>query len=114
MPLSFITLHARDIEVTASFYRPLGLDFVEERHGSGPLHLASETAGLALEIYPAEKVYGDGVLLGFEVEDLKDCRNRLAAAGVTIISDITNRNGFLRFIAQDADGRRVLVSQNSN
>jgi predicted enzyme related to lactoylglutathione lyase len=114
MPLSFITLHARDVDITATLYRLLGLDFVEERHGSGPLHLATETAGLALEIYPAEKVEGGGVLLGFEVEDLQDCRNRLADAGVKITSDIAERHGFLRFIAQDADGRRVMVSQVSS
>ena len=111
MPLKFITLHARDIEETATIYRLLGLRFVEERHGTGPLHLATETAGLALEIYPSEAVARDGLLLGFEVDDLRDCRDRLAAAGVTIASDIAERHGLLRFIAQDADGRRVLVSQ---
>lgn len=113
MPLNFITLQARDIDKTATLYRLLGLDFVEERHGTGPRHLATETAGLALEIYPGEPVAGDGLLLGFNVEDLQDCRDRLAAACVTIASDVAERQGLLRLIALDADGRRVLVFQRS-
>jgi len=111
MQLNFITLLARDIHDTAVLYRFLGLKFEEEQHGSGPLHLASETNGLTLEIYPAESASGDGILLGFEVEDLCTCRDQLTAAGVKIASNIAEHNGLLRFIAHDADGRRVLVSQ---
>jgi lactoylglutathione lyase len=111
MSLNFITLYARDIQETATCYRILGLDFVEEQHGKGPRHLATRTAGLTLEIYPCETTIVDGFLLGFEVEDLRECRDRLAAAGVKITSEIAERHGFWRFIAQDADWRRVLVSQ---
>lgn len=111
MSLNFITIYARDIHKTATLYRLLGLEFLEEQHGNGPLHLATEFAGLTLEIYPTDTVIGDGLLLGFEEEDLRKCRDRLSKAGVKIASEISEKNGLTRFVAMDADGRRVIISQ---
>jgi catechol 2,3-dioxygenase-like lactoylglutathione lyase family enzyme len=113
MALAFVTLYARRLEETAALYRLLGLEFVEERHGSGPLHLAAMTSGLALEIYPGEEVDCAGLLLGFEVADLNDVREMLIAAGIRLHTDIAEPHGVRRLIALDADGRRVMVTQSA-
>ena len=47
-----IVLYARDPVVTRQFYETVGLDFVEETHGDGPVHYACDFQGIALEIYP--------------------------------------------------------------
>ena len=113
MSLNFMTLYARNVDETATLYRLLGMEFVTERHESGPVHLAAEMAGFALEIYPGEDVGCPGLLLGFEVADLHVFRERLIEAEIRIQSDISECQGIRRLIALDADGRRALVTQSS-
>lgn len=47
-----IVFYALDPAVTRKFYETLGLAFVQERHGKGPVHFACDFQGLVLEIYP--------------------------------------------------------------
>ena len=47
-----IVLYARDPVATRQFYETVGLAFVEEKHGEGPVHYAHAFPGLVLEIYP--------------------------------------------------------------
>lgn len=111
MSLAFLTLYAKHLEETAALYRILGMEFVEEQHGSGPVHLTATAAGIALEIYPGEGGNCPGLILGFESADLDDVRQRLLAAEIRLHADIAERHGLRRLIALDADGRRVLVTQ---
>lgn len=37
-----------------TFYQSLGLEFVEEKHGKGPVHYACESNGVVFEIYPGK------------------------------------------------------------
>jgi len=47
-----LVLYAHDLAVTRQFYELLGLGFVEERHGTGPIHFACAFEGFVLELYP--------------------------------------------------------------
>ncbi|MEK7546324.1 MAG: VOC family protein [Patescibacteria group bacterium] len=47
-----IVLYAKDPVATRQFYETVGLAFVEEKHGEGPVHYACDFQGMVLEIYP--------------------------------------------------------------
>lgn len=49
-----MVFYAKDPAATRQFYETIGLAFVEERHGDGPLHYACSFEGLILEIYPSK------------------------------------------------------------
>ena len=51
MPVALIRTH--DIEAAKTFFEAFGLTFVQEQHGSGPVHYACEVGGAVFEIYPA-------------------------------------------------------------
>ncbi|RWC58379.1 hypothetical protein [Mesorhizobium sp.] len=78
--LTFVTFFAQDIERTADVYRLLGLDFISEQHGAGPVHLACVSERLVLEIYPGEDVASPGVMVGLEVADLDQVRTKVLEA----------------------------------
>ncbi|MFC0038693.1 VOC family protein [Actinomadura rayongensis] len=65
--LSLIVLYTARAAECVAFYAALGLDFVPERHGTGPPHHAAVLPdGLVFEIYPASDGRGTGALrLGF-------------------------------------------------
>ena len=44
-----------ELEKTRAFFETLGLTFVEEKHGKGPVHYACERNGVVFEIYPQGK-----------------------------------------------------------
>lgn len=68
--LSLIVLRAINIEVSLAFYQALGVTFIQEQHGSGPVHYSCDLGGVILELYPAKpssssKVNTDKTMLGF-------------------------------------------------
>ncbi|WP_422040294.1 VOC family protein [Roseibium sp.] len=111
MMIKFITLYARDIHKTAKVYECLGANFDEEQHGEGPVHLACETNGQVLEIYPGLETSSRSALLGFEVTDLEQTKKNLENAGAVIIRDIAIVADALRLIASDPDGRELFVQE---
>jgi lactoylglutathione lyase len=85
---SFIVIRSFNLEGALSFYGALGLRFVQEQHGSGPVHYSSELNGVMLEIYPAQagaifepKAAGLN-MLGFRVTSLDDTLAKLQALGI--------------------------------
>lgn len=52
--MALLVLYAGRLEETRRFYAGLGLSFVEEQHGAGPVHHAATLAdGTVIELYPA-------------------------------------------------------------
>lgn len=50
-----VVLRCEDLATSLRFYERLGLSFVEEQHGGGPVHFASELpSGLVLELLGGE------------------------------------------------------------
>lgn len=109
---NLLVLRARDLERAEAFYRALGLEFVQHSHGTGPVHLTSETAGRVFEIYPL----GDNELptsstrIGFSVPAVDDTYQALLAAGGQNLSSPKNSPWGRRAVVVDPDGHRVEIS----
>ncbi|MEP5152099.1 VOC family protein [Planktotalea sp.] len=111
--LNFMTLFANDLETTADIYRALGLEFIGEKHGNGPFHLAHESDGLVLEIYHKPEARCDGMMLGFDVPDLKAAKTALLKTQAQLIKDIAQVDGTPRMILADPEGRQIYVRETS-
>lgn len=69
--LGLLVVRCRDVERSLSFYTAIGLSFVREQHGRGPVHHAATLdGGTVLELYPCgEKVSVGGLRMGIRVAD---------------------------------------------
>jgi hypothetical protein len=108
--LSLIVLRTTRMESLRVFYDAIGLTFVEEQHGTGPIHYACELDGVVIELYPTVLTETDSTMLGFNVESLDIVLANLQAAG--LLPDLpadTAEKGEYTF--QDPDGRRVQLTE---
>lgn len=55
MNLNLLVLRCRDIDHSRKFHEGLGLDFLEENHGTGPKRFSCNIVEMVLELYPAGK-----------------------------------------------------------
>lgn len=53
--MTVLVLRTSHMAATVEFFSRLGLTFVEEQHGEGPVHYACEKDGVVLEIYPPRR-----------------------------------------------------------
>ncbi len=53
--MSVFVIRTQEVERTREFFETLGLTFVQEQHGDGPVHFACEANGVVFEIYPTDK-----------------------------------------------------------
>jgi catechol 2,3-dioxygenase-like lactoylglutathione lyase family enzyme len=107
--LNLLVLKTHHLDRLKEFYSTLGLSFVEEKHGDGPLHLAAHVGDLVLELYPLPSDAGladASTRLGFTVPDLDAVLERLAAA---VVSGTRETEWGRRAVVRDPDGRRVEV-----
>lgn len=115
--LNLIVIRSRNIGLSRAFYEAIGLVFTDEKHGSGPEHIASQLPnGVVFEIYPqhlsGEIWSGRGTaetILGFET----DCNlNNLFDRQRDLFVEIDPpKNGKTRVI--DYDGHIVLLTEKS-
>ena len=108
--LKLLVLRSPQLDRLRTFYRLLGIDFAEERHGSGPLHFAGRIGDTIFELYPlgSEGGSADSTLrLGFSVTDLAETMRSLEATGVTIMSEPKPSAWGQRAVVRDPDGRAV-------
>lgn len=117
--ISFIVLYCTHLDETVAFYQGLGLTFVREKHGKGPVHYACTVGPLVIELYPDDRPeetgydFGappplprDPVRIGIEVADLKVVRKSHAAF-------LSREQGKSRdrLTLTDPSGNIVIVSQ---
>ena len=105
-----LVLRTPDPNGTRRFYQALGIEFAEERHGSGPIHFAGKVGDAILELYPleAEGAKVDSTLrLGFGVTDLLETVLAVEAAGATVVSKPGPTAWGTRAVVRDPDGRSV-------
>ncbi len=106
MKLSLLVLRCKDIEVSKSFYQLLGLSFVKEKHGDGPVHYSCEHNNFVFELYPNKGEYPlDKNRLGFKVSDINSIIKNI------VIADTYEFSGKAIHIATDPDGRKVEISE---
>ena len=109
--LKFMTLFAADMGATCEVYRAIGLTFVKEKHGDGPVHYAHESQGLVLEIYQRASAQNDGLMLGFDVSNLVLTKSNLQKTAAKLVKDITPIEGGKRMIFSDPDGLQIYIQQ---
>lgn len=91
-------------EELRAFYKMLGVEFQEERHGKGPVHDTSPVdAEAVLELYPESAGRGDTLVL--EVESLDNARRHLLRHG----QEVEDRGRVL--FLKDPEGRDVMIMQ---
>src|SRR5579871_414248 len=89
--LSLLVIEAKDMEATMQFYNLLGLDFVSEKHGTGPLHYAATLGSLVFEVYPCRNAHTPATMrIGFRIPALDATLELLRRHGGRILSEPKN------------------------
>lgn len=111
--LSLLVLKSRQVEQVLAFYQTLGLEFVEERHGEGPLHYAAKLGNVVFELYPAAASDSaeSAVRLGFNAARLMETVEVLRSTGVQIASEPKETRWGMRAVVRDPNGRVVELYQ---
>ena len=111
--LKLIVLKTLQLDCLLAFYSTLGIRFVEERHGTGPLHYSAIVGGTVIEIYPAtaSNSVDSDVRLGFDVANVMGTIEAMRMAGSQIISEPKKSQWGLRAVVRDPDGRAVELYQ---
>jgi predicted enzyme related to lactoylglutathione lyase len=107
--LNLLVLKANDPDQLCRFYSGLGLHFIREQHGNGPVHHASELAGSVFEIYPRkpEEPPTTATRLGFIVPSLDAALLAVRGAqGVVLCEPCEFRQG-RRAVVCDPEGHKV-------
>ncbi|MEM8504396.1 MAG: VOC family protein [Cyanobacteria bacterium P01_D01_bin.1] len=110
-------LRSSNLEDTLSFYSALGLNFIQEQHGSGPLHYSCDLGGLVLEIYlgqagmvPEPKATGS-TMLGCNVVSLDETLECLQALDIEPKSAPKDAEWGRWINVVDPDGRVIQLNQ---
>jgi lactoylglutathione lyase len=111
--LTLLVLKTHQMDWLRTFYATLGIEFVEERHGNGPLHYSGRVGGTVFELYPLPADSGPSheTRLGFAVENLTETVRVLTSAGVEVITPAGRTPWGLRAVVRDPDGRTVELYQ---
>ena len=102
-------IRSPQVEETKAFYELLGMEFVEEKHGCGPLHFAAIVDRCVFEIYPGET--DANTRLGFCVEDVASTVKKITEAGYQVIKMPKKTKWGIRSVVADPDGRSVELLQ---
>jgi lactoylglutathione lyase len=114
---NLVVLRTAELVAARLFYEALGLSFVEEQHGSGPVHLSCEHGGTVMELYPGkpgqapERLNAGATMLGFSVESVDSTLERLRVINVTVVTPPKDSPWGKRMVVLDPDGRAIEVSE---
>jgi lactoylglutathione lyase len=115
--LSLIVLRTAKLDAALAFYRALGLEFVSEQHGNGPIHYSTQIDKTVLEIYPGKegsappRLQAGATMLGFQVKSMDETLVSLQSFGIEIITPAKDSPWGRRAVVVDPDGRAVEISQ---
>lgn len=117
LSISLIVLRTATIESMLAFYRALGLSFVQEQHGSGPIHYSTQVGEITLEIYPAaagqapDRKAGGAIMVGIQVESVDNRITALERIGFKALSAPKDSAWGRRATILDPDGRLVELTE---
>jgi len=119
--IASLVLYAADPEVTAAFYRALGVGLVDEDHGEGPVHFAAGLGPVHFAIYPAGapgrasgRRAAGSLFPGLYVDSLDGAVETLARAGAALLTGHEQMPWGCRVVTEDPDGRAVEVNQRAH
>jgi lactoylglutathione lyase len=107
--LSLLVIRSSDLEKSRRFYEAIGLAFIEEQHGKGPLHLACELGDVVLEIYAldSDSQATKQVRFGLRVADLDGALAALEAGGASPRTAAKESRWGRRAVICDPDGHTI-------
>jgi lactoylglutathione lyase len=106
--LSSLVLYTPDLLKTVTFYSKIGINFTEEKHGSGPTHYSAILGEnqFLFEIYPGNKP----PRLGFKVKSVKEVIIKCKELGIP--PNPIKESKFGKFITiEDPTGRTIEFRQ---
>lgn len=106
--LSLLVLRCSNLDRSRALFEAIGLEFIREKHGDGPVHYAADVAGTVLELYPLGNKATTGLRLGFRVSSPPNLRERLVKLGATVVAD--DGSGLA---VRDWDGHVIALSLES-
>ncbi len=107
--LSLIVLRTTKLHSVVLFYGALGLQFVEEKHGKGPIHYACNLGTTVIEIYLGED--SGAIMLGFRVDALDTVIAALREVRADVVSPPQSSEWGRRASMRDPDGRGVELTE---
>lgn len=111
-PLSTIVLYARDMQITADFYRKFFGFITAGEVVEGLIELTSPDAGASILIHQAAKsvkLGQVGVKLMFSVQDIEGFKKQSAKAGL-VFGSTHQANGYAFANAKDPDKNSISIS----
>jgi len=112
--LNLLVIRASDPWNVARFYSILGLEFVEEKHESGPSHLSCDLGSSLFEIYPLGRKGQPttGTRLGFAVRSLAETLEDIAQSSSSSILESPHETEWgLTALVLDPEGHRVELTE---
>ncbi len=115
--MNLIVLRTSNVEAMLAFYRALGLDFVQEQHGTGAIHYSTQLGDVTMEIFPAEagqaldRKAGGATMIGIKVESVDAVAEMLQEMGIKMLSAPKDSAWGRRATVLDPDGRLIEVTQ---
>jgi lactoylglutathione lyase len=115
--VSLLVLRTSKMEATLSFYRCLGLSFVEEKHDSGPVHYSSQVGSTVLEIYPAaaaasvDRRHSGATMIGFTIKRVDSVIAAVQQLQAPVITAPTDSPWGRRAVILDPDGRAIEINE---
>lgn len=115
--LNLVVLRSKNVQALVEFYHAAGLDFVQEQHGSGPVHFACDLGGMVIEIYPGmegiavDRKAGGSTMLGFAVASLASTLEAMGRLKVEFVSPPKDTPWGRRAVVLDPDGRAVDLTE---
>lgn len=69
MKLNYVVIYASDLRRSSEFYRQLGFELTEEKHGNGPKHYSLSVGDIVVEIYPTKNSDVSRIRLGIVADE---------------------------------------------
>jgi len=114
--LSLIVIRTLNLEASLAFYQALGLTFVQEQHGNGPIDYSCNFNGLVLELYPRRQsstaeAEVSTTMLGFKVASLEATLAELNKLGVKPKSQVKEADWGRWINVTDPGGHLVQLNE---
>jgi predicted enzyme related to lactoylglutathione lyase len=115
--LSLLVLRTAQMDKSLAFYRSLGLGFVEEKHGSGPVHYSTQIGSIVMEIYPGEaapamnRKAAGATMIGLAVDSVDSVVASAQKLCAEILTTPSDSSWGRRAVVLDPDGRAIELSQ---
>jgi len=107
--LDHLVLRCRDLDRSRAFYEALGMAFVREQHGRGPLHFACRLGTVVLELYPATAEASGPIRIGLRVTNVHATLAAATAVGGTVVRDHAHADA-PSAVVRDPDGNEIALT----